>query len=501
MKNAPREFNAMEKIHPPHEVIIKMEKDFEMDAMGELFNCPKFGEHPETKIKDEADEELLIPLRYEAVSSEKDSVSIPAPNAVKNRSNRQYMCYLCKNSYTRITGVRNHMPAHTGNKLFKCTLCSKSFATMQQLGDHLRGHNNVRPHKCTQCDKSYIRTSHLTEHLLSHTHQKSGEKHFKCTMCDRSYNSRGKLNLHIRKHTGERNIKCTECDASFYDPGCLTQHKKNIHSYLKPFKCSTCGQDFRREAYLKYHMKQHMEKKPANKSTVRKNTVTKEILKKQSKRKPSYICAECHRSLSSKRSLDAHMRIHKGDVGNSTCTFCNATFFNEHRLKLHLKNEICEKIYLQNQGLAEISPVTPGTIIVIKQEMDHMLDDYNNINLISNGIKLENDVDVGEELRTGQDHHANLPSTSTTGIFATESKQGLSNRKHKKRYNCTECHRSFLNLASYQSHVKVPHNNGSFICKRCHQKFTFKGKLKRHIANKTCVKNSVLSRTNSLTTK
>lgn len=52
---------------------------------------------------------------------------------------------------------------------------------------------------------------------------------FSCHVCPKSYFVNGRLQVHLRSHTGERPFACTMCERRFVDNSYLRKHLKTGH--------------------------------------------------------------------------------------------------------------------------------------------------------------------------------------------------------------------------------------------------------------------------------
>ena len=77
--------------------------------------------------------------------------------------------------------------------------------------------------------------SHLNQHQNIH----SGVKPFKCSVCVKVLSQFSHLNQHQNIHTGVKSYKCSVCLKAFSQFSHLNQHQ-NIHTGVKFSECSVC---------------------------------------------------------------------------------------------------------------------------------------------------------------------------------------------------------------------------------------------------------------------
>ncbi len=88
------------------------------------------------------------------------------------------------------------------------------------------------------------------------------------------------------------------------------------------------------------------------------NVFLKNTFLKKRRAKKSFTCTQCGKSLTSKHSLENHMRIHTGERP-FTCNQCGKSFTCKRNLKLHLRVHTGKKLFTCKQcGKSFMQPHT-----------------------------------------------------------------------------------------------------------------------------------------------
>ena len=117
-----------------------------------------------------------------------------------------------------------------------------------------RDDDRPRPHKCEKCDAAFHYKSNLVGHQITH----SSDRPFKCTTCGNSFKRSHALKKHMKIHTrtGVKPYKCDTCEKAYYYAGGLRKHLASKHqaTVVKPYKCATCEKAY----YYSWGLQRHL---------------------------------------------------------------------------------------------------------------------------------------------------------------------------------------------------------------------------------------------------
>lgn len=205
-------------------------------------------------------------------------------------------------------------------EIYECGVCSRTFPKSGKLNQHMRIHTGERPYICDHpgCTKRYSRRDHLTRHVQSHCDK---PKKYQCKRdgCDKSFGTRQKLERHEAVHNREKPFVCEHCGEAFTKRWMLAKHAADHDGRDAPYPCKEAG---------------------CTKSFVRPSALLRHENKMHRKDCKVYACADpsCSEDTFEKMSdLRRHMATAHSKVKQWECERCGMRFRNESRLLKHVE--------------------------------------------------------------------------------------------------------------------------------------------------------------------
>ncbi|XP_023239083.1 zinc finger and BTB domain-containing protein 14-like [Centruroides sculpturatus] len=193
---------------------------------------------------------------------------------IASDSKQEFMCELCKQTFTNKRILETHLFCHIRKKPFCCTSCNEKFLWQFLLRRHMKEHKtgneneishmnlrlqlsgnrvklfsrNDKVHACKISGKEYkyedrpIKSDIYNKNfkrkkqLKSYKKTYSEKRPFKCDICNKGFKSKLHLKSHHLKHSEERTFKCDICNKGFKWKGQLKSHHLT-HSEERTFKC------------------------------------------------------------------------------------------------------------------------------------------------------------------------------------------------------------------------------------------------------------------------
>ena len=113
-------------------------------------------------------------------------------------------------------------------------------------------------------------------------------------------------------------------------------HEMNIHTLVRPHKCTICSKAFTEKSKLQQHMRSHTGEKPYECKVCSAKFSLSNSLAVHSRfhtGEKSHHCSECDYSSVTASGLNWHKRIHSRPSGRHKCTVCGACFSKSYFLE------------------------------------------------------------------------------------------------------------------------------------------------------------------------
>ena len=144
----------------------------------------------------------------------------------------------------------------------RCRFCSRLCAEAELEAHIEKHHTGAEHHICEICGRVYDGRHKLYQHRL--LHKEIQPPSHKCPHCDKVYMLKGRLQIHMAKHTNERNIPCTICGKYFKNKHQENKHRVQVHENRYRYRCTKCGHGMAKQVYLENHKCGRVRRKQGN---------------------------------------------------------------------------------------------------------------------------------------------------------------------------------------------------------------------------------------------
>ncbi|XP_072319454.1 uncharacterized protein [Eucyclogobius newberryi] len=167
--------------------------------------------------------------------------------------------------------------------------------------------------------------------------KKLDPKQLKCSECGKQFKRAAYLRKHMLYHSNP--TRCEICNKTFPFKSQLTAHVRS-HTKEKPFCCSLCKRKFSQNYYLNRHMKNHTDEKPFSCTDCgvqfkQQYNLTRHFAAIH-KGEKKFSCQVCKKAFAQKQDCTSHMNIHSEDKPFS-CSACGKMFGDRSYLRKHLR--------------------------------------------------------------------------------------------------------------------------------------------------------------------
>ncbi|KAM9772926.1 zinc finger protein 37-like isoform X1 [Syngnathus typhle] len=259
-------------------------------------------------------------------------------------------CEVCMKLVRDSEALAMHKESHTP---FQCNQCEDNFPVFKALHKHyIDVHNPAEPFTCAHCQTTFASLKRFIRHEWKHT----GYQPFQCPHCTKRFRSYSDLVEHQKKHTKAYPFLCWECGKKFRHSVTLTRHVERVHQSgdilsdkaIPTFACAQCGKSFTsRRCLLKHdnfhHKGMRFPCEHCGKGFFGKDALVRHTLIHTGER--PFKCDDCDKSFRSSAELKIHRRYHTGERPFK-CSICEKGFVQSCFLTLHMRTHTGERPYV-----------------------------------------------------------------------------------------------------------------------------------------------------------
>ena len=403
---------------------------------------------------------------------------------------RKYQCDVCE--YT--TGSRSALWNHKNAKhVYNCDMCefegSQSDVNKHKRTEHVEEAKEVetKRYQCDQCKNSYSKISALKNHKL---HFHDGVK-LNCDLCEYEGSKNGLI--HHKKSVHDRKFQCDACPKTYPHPYALKEHKLFVHEGLR-LTCDLCDFQGTKES-LKHHKNSVHEQKfkcdQCEYNGTRLNYLRDHIESKHMGIR--HDCHQCDATFAIKGNLKTHIKeIHgdenQGEAATLLCDQCEFTTNKKAKLKghieaVHLKKfscPKCEMVCTTNAGLKEHilrkHDNTGQALFISKKNRTKYMCDKCPFKTHWQGFLREH----MENKHGSKVFACDLCDYTTTFPKEFNKHWGYRHDPSTKRYPCDQCHYSATFVQALKSHIQMVHEKIRYPCDMCDHQASKQADLLKH---------------------
>lgn len=263
---------------------------------------------------------------------------------------QNYLCFFCHRTYKDTNELKHH------------TKLEHDKSNVRAAVSYLRRDEKVKIDvsviACRICDTKFEELSNFIDHLKM-VHNKTftecsyglipyrlNNDTFQCAVCDQHFQYFIKLNQHMNEHFGD--YVCELCGKSF-----LSQDRLRCHSlsHGSKFHCNECP-----EIFDSLTQKNNHESKIHNKNKTLKCFYCNETFSNYIKRKlhhheahniemPVFNCPVCDKTFQIMSKMKVHLKEVHIREKNYACSMCDQKFFSKTHVQKHMVKHFGERVH------------------------------------------------------------------------------------------------------------------------------------------------------------
>ena len=173
-----------------------------------------------------------------------------------------YVCQLCKELYEDAFQLAQHRCSRIVHIEYRCPECDKVFNCPANLASHRRWHkprpvNNSKPSTLAKILPAQTTADDfisIPPTDVSHSATEDGQ--YPCNQCTKTFRRQAYLRKHLKSHVTDAIFVCKFCSKVFPNDNARAKHEAS-HTAGKELTCTLCNSEFQNKIVLEKHVRHH----------------------------------------------------------------------------------------------------------------------------------------------------------------------------------------------------------------------------------------------------